>query len=126
MSKIKRVAVISFIILILLTLMGCDSILNENTIPKDSSDRVQRINRPRSINPEIQVSEVDVTLYFKHYLVNYLVPEKRKGPRGKQPIEFVIVEEILKGPMQVDRVAIMPPNVQVMDVTRKGDTVLSI
>ena len=28
MSKIKRVAVISFIILILLTLMGCDSILN--------------------------------------------------------------------------------------------------
>jgi len=104
--------------------MGCDSILNRIPFQKDSSDPgAENKQTEKYINPEIQVSEVDVTLYFKHYLVNYLVPEKRRAQRGKQPIEFVIVEEILKGPMQVDRVAIMPPNVQVMDVTRKGDTV---
>ena len=66
------------------------------------------------INPEIQISEVDVTLYFKHYLVDYLVPEKRKSSKRKQSIEYVSVNEILKGPMQVERVAIMPSNVKVM------------
>ncbi len=124
MNRLKKVTVFSFIILILLGVMGCNSIL-DRIISREGRNDLDTDNKQdeKYINPEIQISEVDVTLYFKHYLVDYLVPEKRKAQKGKQSIEYVIVNEILKGPMQVERVAIMPSNVKVMDVTRKGDTV---
>ncbi len=125
MKKIKKAIIFSFfIVLILLSIMGCNSIINRIIFHEGKNDPgMEDKQDEKYINPEIQINEVDITLYFKHYLVDYLVPEKRRAEKGRQPIEFVIVDELLKGPMQVDRVAIMPPNVKVMDVTRKGDTV---
>ncbi|NLO83333.1 MAG: GerMN domain-containing protein [Clostridiales bacterium] len=127
MNRIKRMAIFSFILLLILNIVGCNTIVNRiNRIisrEKKNDLGTESQQSEKYINPEIQVSEVNVTLYFKHYLVDHLVPEKRTAQKGKQPIEYVVVEELLKGPMQVDRVAIMPPDVKVLDVTRKGDTV---
>jgi len=77
----------------------------------------------KHINPLPQISEVSITLYFKHYLADYLVPEKRTAQKGNQSLEYVVVSELLKGPTKFERVAVMPPNDKLLDVTRKGDTV---
>ncbi|HZJ57577.1 MAG TPA: GerMN domain-containing protein, partial [Clostridia bacterium] len=64
-----------------------------------------------------------ITLYFKHRFSDYLVPEIRMAVRDKQSLEQLLVEELLKGPSQHDRTPIMPLGVEVLDVTRKGETV---
>lgn len=76
-----------------------------------------------SIDPDPRPEEYAITLYFKHRFSDYLVPEIRMAVRDKQSLEQLLVEELLKGPSQHDRTPIMPLGVEVLDVTRKGETV---
>lgn len=76
-----------------------------------------------SIDPDPKPDEYNITLYFKHRYCDYLVPEIRTAVRDKQSSEQLVIEELLKGPSQHERVSIMPSGVKVLDVTRKDETV---
>lgn len=75
------------------------------------------------IDADPQPTEVNITLYYKHEVADFLVPEQRKVYKDKQSLEQLVVEELLKGPQTFGKVMVMPPDVSVIDVTRKGNTV---
>ncbi|HZK33877.1 MAG TPA: GerMN domain-containing protein, partial [Bacillota bacterium] len=112
-THIKYIA----IALLVLMLTGCSGIGSNG--PEESP----RLNSPMPIDPNEQTNEVDITLYFKHELADYLVTEKRTVLQENQTLEELIVEELLKGPLTHERRLIMPPGTEIMDVTRQADTV---
>jgi hypothetical protein len=122
MHSLKRLSIVAFILTITIIFIGCNTIFDRIIFFNRRGDLGDK-QQQKYINPEPQISEVNVTLYFKHYLADYLVPEKRTVQKGSQSIEYVVVSELLKGPTKFERVAVMPPNVKVLDVTRNGDTV---
>ena len=75
------------------------------------------------IDADPQSTEVTITLYYKHEVADFLVPEIREVHKDKQSLEQLVVEEYLKGPKDFEKLMIMPPDVQVLDVTRKTDTI---
>jgi len=117
----RRLSVLVFILIIIIILSGCNTIFDRIIFFNRRNDSENK-QEEKYINPEPQISQVEVTLYFKHYLADYLVPEKRVVQKGSQSIEYVIMSELLKGPT-FERVAVMPPSVKLLDVTRNGDTV---
>ncbi|HBG76108.1 MAG TPA: hypothetical protein DDW86_04020 [Clostridiales bacterium] len=78
---------------------------------------------PMPIDPYEQAKEVKITLYFKHEVADFLVPEERTVLQDKQSPEQLVVEELLKGPKKFERLLVMPPETKIIDVTRKADTV---
>ena len=122
MGKYLRHIII--LVLVVFLLGGCSAIgegdKNDDNREDDSSLTQEKV---LSIDPDPRPEEETITLYFKHRYSDYLVPEVRTAVRNKQSWEQLIVEELLKGPSQHDRVAIMPPGVRVLDVTSKDDTV---
>ncbi len=126
MGRVKKAMLLTIIIPMLFSLIGCNSIFDFDRMWFDNNERdtdIEKMQEDHYINPELQTSEINITLYFKHYLADYLVPEKRETQKGKYSVEYVIVDELLKGPVQFERVPVMPSNVKVLDVSRKGDTV---
>lgn len=114
-------------VLLILAVAGCSAVGekdyygdSERYNEKGSSSVQEKV---LSIDPDPRPEEHTVTLYFKHKYCDYLVPEVRTAVRNKQSWEQLIVEELLKGPSQHDRISIMPSGVKVLDVTRKGETV---
>lgn len=75
------------------------------------------------IDADPQSTEVVITLYYKHEIADFLVPEQRKVQKDKQSLEQLVVEELLKGPQGFGKLMVMPTDVEVIDVTRKADTV---
>ncbi|NLJ41620.1 MAG: GerMN domain-containing protein [Clostridiales bacterium] len=115
------------LVLCVIAITGC-SIIGGNDY-YDSGDKNADKELPSakekvlSIDPEPNPEEQTITLYFKHRYSDYLVPEVRTAVRDKQTWEQLVVEELLKGSEYHDRTAIMPPGVEVLDITRKGETV---
>ncbi|NLN40654.1 MAG: hypothetical protein GX160_01440 [Clostridiales bacterium] len=122
MGKGIRHIIILTLVLILFT--GCSAIGERDRDYDNNGDNSSLAQeKVLSIDPDPRPEEHTITIYFKHRYSDYLVPEVRTAVRDKQSWEQLVVEEILKGPSQHDRVAIMPPGVRVLDVTRKDDTV---
>lgn len=123
----KRLYFIVILILLVLGVVGCSAIgykdydgSNRKNSEKGDSSAQEKV---LSIDPDPRPEEHAVILYFKHKHCDYLVPEIRNAVRDKQSWEQLVVEELLKGPSQHDRVPVMPSGVRVLDVTRKGETV---
>ena len=113
--------------LLVFVITGC-SAMGEYEYKNDNDKSSEEIapsaqEKVLSIDPDPRPDEHTITLYFKHRYCDYLVPEIRTAVRNKQSWEQLVIEELLKGPSQHDRVAIMPSGVRVLDVTRKGETV---
>ena len=122
MGKDVRHIIILALVVFLLT--GCSAIGERNKDYDNSGDNSSLAQeKVLSIDPDPRPEEQTITIYFKHRYSDYLVPEVRTAVRDKQSWEQLVVEELLKGPSQHDRVAIMPPGVRVLDVTRRDDTV---
>ncbi len=117
---------IILLILLVFVITGCSAIGRnhyDNSDKRDKKDVPPVQEKVLSIDPEPRPEEQTITLYFKHRYCDYLVPEIRTAVRDKQSWEQLVIEELLKGPSQHDRTDIMPPGVEVLDVTRKGETV---
>ncbi len=128
MSSKKRVAVtiaaLSVCLLFVFFVSGCDGV--DEIIPRaiTGEENVEPgVQDRKVINPERQAVETQITLYFKHEFADLLVPSIRTVQKGKQSLEELVVEELLKGPAKFGRICIMPPNVKLIDVIRKDDTV---
>lgn len=119
MEFIKKLMIWTLVVLLLFPAAGCSQFLNNPQNPKGTGDQVS----PMPIDPYEQAKEVNITLYFKHEIAPFLVPEKRTVHQDKQTIEQLVVEELLKGPQSFERRLVMPPGTDVIDVTRRGDTV---
>jgi hypothetical protein len=124
----KRVAVTIAALLVCLLfisiLSGCVGV--DENVPRvmTAEEEIQQPVQDRKvINPERQAVETQITLYFKHEFADFLVPGQRTVQKGKQSLEELVVEELLKGPAKFGRVCIMPPNIKLLDVIRKDDTV---
>lgn len=122
----KKIVLISLLIVFTYTLISC------NLIDKKSQELVEEdeelvddsaSEQVLSIDPDPRPDEQTLILYFKHRNFDFLVPEERVSHRDNQSWEQLIVEEILKGPEKHDRVGIIPDNMEILDVTRKGETV---
>src|SRR5699024_10259876 len=61
------------------------------------------------IDADPQSTEVTITLYYKHEIADFLVPEQRKVQKDKQSLEQLVVEELLKGPQAFGKLMVMPP-----------------
>lgn len=122
----KEILIVVFILMIfpLFIFSGCARV--EEHVPSEVTDEGSietRVQDRKIINPERQAVETDITLYFKHEFADFLVPSARTVQKGKQSLEELVVEELLKGPAKFGRICIMPPNVKVLDVIRKENTV---
>ena len=115
--------IVLFIILVIIV-AGCDTMGGKDYNNENEKEGNQTANeKVLSIDPDPRPEEYTFTLYFKHKFSDYLIPEIRTAIRDKQSVEQLLVEELLKGPSQHDRISIMPAGVKVLDVTRKGETV---
>lgn len=122
----KKFSYTMLLVLLVLIIVGCSAIggndyRNNNKSNEEEGPSVQE--KVLSIDPDPRPEEHTITLYFKHRYSDYLVPEVRTAVRNKQSWEQLVVEELLKGPSQHDRIPVMPSGVKVLDVTRKGETV---
>jgi germination protein M len=120
---IKKLTIWILALLLLFLGAGCSQFLSNPQGPAESQGPQGEQVSPMPIDPYEQAKEVNITLYFKHEIADFLVPEKRTVHQDKQAIEQLIVEELLKGPQNFERRLIMPPGTDVIDVTRRSDTV---
>lgn len=118
MGYIKKQIKCIAIVLLLAMLAGCSGF--QDFSPDQSPEEIYS---PIPIDPNEQTNEVDITLYFKHELADYLVTEKRTVLQENQTIEQLVVEELLKGPQSHERRLVMPTDTEIIDITRHGDTV---
>ena len=103
-------------VLILAFLAGCQG-------PPKGPESSPGNNSPMPIDPNEQTNEVEIVLYFKHEVADYLVTEKRTVLQENETMEQMVVKELLKGPQIHERRLVMPPNTEIIDVSRQGDTV---
>jgi len=116
--------VLSVLLFMISFLSGCVNVV-ENVPRETIGEEVteQQVQNRKVINPERQDVETQITLYFKHEFADFLVPSIRTVQIGKQSLEELVVGELLKGPAKFGRICIIPPNVKLLDVIRKDDTV---
>lgn len=116
--------VLSVLLFMISFLSGCVNV-DENVphVTTGEEETEQPVQDRKIINPERQDVETQITLYFKHEFTDFLVPSIRTMQKGKQSLEELVVGELLKGPAKFGRICIMPPNVKLLDVIRKDDTV---
>jgi len=118
------VAALTALLFFLSFLSGCVNV--DENVPRvitGEEETEQAIHDRKVINPERQAVEMQIRLYFKHEFADFLVPSMRTVQKGKQSLEELVVEELLKGPAKFGRICIMPPNVKLLDVIRKDETV---
>lgn len=119
----KQVTLLFILMFLLFSITGCAGFMPEATpLTTQEPDIIEPMEEV-VISPERQSTEVELTLYFKHEFVDMLVPGSRLVQMENQTLEELVVEEVLKGPAKFGRVCVMPPNVKLMDVIRKDDTV---
>ena len=122
--KDKPNTLLILVALLMVLLAGCSGLLG--TSPGiDGTPTVQPEVKesPVPIDPYEKAKETKITLYFKHDIADFLVPEERTVLQDKKSTEQLVVEELLKGPQSFDRLLVMPPGTEVIDVTRRSDTV---
>jgi len=121
---VVAIAVLLISLLFIVTVSGCVNIVENapRSLTVEESAQPPAHDKP-IINPERQPVETQITLYFKHEFADLLVPSVRTVQKGKQSLEELVVEELLRGPAKFGRVCVMPPNVKLLDVIRKDDTV---
>jgi len=125
-NDIKKAALITLALIILMVQTGCTGFI-DNLINRQSNDSLTeekgQQNNPVPIDPYEQAREIEITLYYKHEIADFLVPEVRTVTQEKKSTEQIIVEELLKGPQSFERLLVMPPGTDIIDVIRKNDTV---
>lgn len=124
MRKSSTVNIIIFVILAIL-FTGCGSKMDtdeERALQEKLHEEIPEQDK-LYIDADPQSTEVTITLYYKHEVADFLVPEQRKVHKDKQSLEQLVVEEYLKGPQDFGKLMVMPPDVKVIDVTRKADTI---
>ncbi len=58
-----------------------------------------------------------VTLYFSDSQAMYLVPEKRQVTRTNEPLEEIIVKELIKGPAEKGHLPTIPAETKLLSVS---------
>jgi len=124
----KRKWLLLLLAIIILSVIGYSIIdkyikVEDKQQKEATGEKQENAEKVLTIDPDPQPREKVVTLYFKHKYFDYLVPETRTVIHEKQTYEQLVVEELMKGPTGHDRVSIMPPEVKVLDVSQKGETV---
>lgn len=122
MKRKRRTKNLLIILIIAITFISAGCKNTESTSDEMIKDDASILQ----IDPEAGSENMTITLYFKHAYSSYLVPQQREVAKGNQSMEKLVLEELLKGPQAdeaLDKVAIMPPNVQLLDVDVNGDTV---
>lgn len=121
----KKLVFFITLIFILYVFTGCTYFNQPSIFGKKDKDIKPNTDdiKGKGIDPDPKPIEVNIMLYFKHQTADLLVPEERKVQKDKQSIEQLVVEELLKGPRKFERVLVMPQDVKILDVTRKGNTV---
>lgn len=119
MGHIKKLIVSMAALLLAIALTGCSMLSGQRKDGKNTAGP----NSPVPIDPNAESNEIEITLYYKHELADYLVTEKRTVVQENQSIEQLVVEELLKGPKKHERRLVMPPDTDIINVSRQGDTV---
>jgi len=126
-NPIKKNILLILIGMLLIFQTGCAGFFDNLNNDKDSNDpAIQEEHQqddPLPIDPYEQAREIEITLYFKHEIADFLVSETRVVLQEKKSTEQIIMEELLKGPQGFERILIMPPGTEIIDVTRRNDTV---
>jgi hypothetical protein len=126
-NLIKKSILLILVVAGLIVQAGCAGLFKNADHGPESSHSAdpqdQQGASPLPIDPYEQAAEIQITLYFKHEIADFLVPEQRSVMQEKKSTEQIIVEELLKGSQAFQRVLVMPPNTEIIDVTRRGDTV---
>jgi germination protein M len=117
----RRIAYIIAVVLVTYSLAGCTALFDRHFFNKNGKN--SNDERNLVIDPDPQPTDEHVVLYFKHQYADLLVEEERIVQKGKQSLEQLVVEELLKGPLKHERIRVMPSGVNVLSVTRYGDTV---
>jgi germination protein M len=117
----KPILLLLLIASLIVTATGCAGLMNN---PQEGADNPQGTSTtPLPIDPYEKAKETRIVLYFKDEIADFLVPEERVVMQEKKSTEELIVEELLKGPQSFHKVLVMPPGTEIIDVTRRNDTV---
>lgn len=109
MKKLLRIAVIATGLLALLLAAGC--------LGKEPSKRTGEGENKPPISDEPQETTVEVTLYFADDQAMQLVKEKRKVTKGDEPLEEVVIRELIKGPAQPGHNRTVPEETKLLSVS---------
>lgn len=125
MNSIKKSIVWLVVAAGLLLLTSCSSFMGNqlNNQGENGTAEPDTESTPLPIDPYEQARETKIVLYFKHEIADFLVPEERIVMQEKKSTEQLIVEELLKGPQTFQKLLIMPPGTDIIDITRRSDTV---
>lgn len=127
MNLIKKFILLILVVASLAVQIGCtgffDNANKEQNNSHSADPEKQQGASPLPIDPYEQATELKITLYFKHEIADFLVPEERTVMQEKKSTEQIIVEELLKGSQGFQRLLIMPPGTEIIDITRRNDTV---
>lgn len=126
-SFIKKTILLILVCILLVAQTGCagfiEKLINEKEDNEAGAQDEDKQDSPLPIDPYEQAREIEITLYFKHEIADFLIPETRMVLQEKKSTEQIIMEELLKGPQGFQRLPIMPPGTDIIDVTRRNDTV---
>ena len=123
MTNIRKLILLLSVILVLTAVTGCAGWMSNPLNNSDGSPKPGQTDDPLPVDPYEEAKETQITLYFKHEIADFLVPEGRKVMQEKKSTELLIMEELLKGPQGFQKVLVMPPGTEILDVTRRNDTV---
>lgn len=127
MTDIKKILLIALAVVILMIHTGCAGLIDNLRSRQNNSDIIAENEGqeadPVPIDPYEQAREIQIVLYFKHEIADFLIPEIRTVTQEKKSTEQIIMEELLKGPQGFERLLVMPPGTDIIDVIRRNDTV---
>ncbi|WP_069649255.1 GerMN domain-containing protein [Caloranaerobacter ferrireducens] len=107
----SKILILTLIFIFFFT--GC----NENKIIYDES------NSYLPINPFPEKNIHNITLYFPDKDLNYLVPEIREVDIRNQPIEKIIIEELLKGTKNEELTSLIPSETRLISTDIVGKVI---
>lgn len=69
------------------------------------------------INPNPAETKTTVTLYFSDDQAMYLVPERREVVRKGEPVEEIVIRELIKGPAKPELRQTVPPETRLLSLS---------
>jgi spore germination protein GerM len=123
---------IIFILIFVFIFSGCrvrqqleeSQLQSPQTNQQTSEQKMETTQTQEQYSTEISdKTKVNILLYFGDSNVNYLVPEERYVKLNKS-LERTIVEELIKGPTNLENVAVIPGGTKLLSVIRKEDAVI--
>ncbi|RDV83393.1 GerMN domain-containing protein [Ammonifex thiophilus] len=112
----QKLVILLSCLLLLSLLAGC---FKASKVPGPSAPAPEERPKVEAPQPPSVEPSRKVTLYFADKEARYLIPEEREVKVGRQPLERVVVEELLRGPASPELCPTIPKGTRLLSLEVK-------